>query len=332
MEETRLYRKEMIDFITSVVESNGHDYANIDGEDELICVYKLFKDGYISELGSDNDLGIVYLYYGYYYKTIKNNYEKCKDYYKLAIDHGNVNSMNNLAMYYKTIEKDYASAKKYYKLAIEHGNVNAMNNLAYYYITIEKDYDEAIKYYKLAIDHGNVNAMHSLAYYYKTIENDYESAIKYYKLAIDHGDVRSMYTIAHYYEIIEKDIAEAIKYYKLAVDNGHKYSFTKLVNHYENVEKDSEKLFKLLIKHKTLTTKEKISEAIMKMSQCDVSQDTLEIFADTDIDEIPGLSSFVRGYHKLLNESVDLINLHFEYAPKGKGAKEAKQDFINRIK
>jgi TPR repeat protein len=61
--------------------------------------------------------------------------------------------MNNLAVSYE-IQKKYEKAKKYYLMAIEKGNSNSMNSLAIYYHEIEKNYDEAKKYYLMAIEKG----------------------------------------------------------------------------------------------------------------------------------------------------------------------------------
>ena len=48
-------------------------------------------------------------------------------------------------------------------------------------------------------------------------------------------------------------------------------------------------------------------------------------------DIIKQLPSYVQCIHKLLNEKVNLLKLHFDYIEKGIGFEEAKKDFIRRM-
>ena len=56
-----------------------------------------------------------------------------KKYYKLAIEHNNVNAMYNLGRYYQFIKVNYELMKKYYELAInKYNDSDSIQNLDYY--------------------------------------------------------------------------------------------------------------------------------------------------------------------------------------------------------
>ena len=60
--------------------------------------------------------------------------------------------MNNLGVYYEVVEENYDEAKKYYHMAIEKGNINSLNNIVLYYKRNEKDltFIDLYKYQKLS--------------------------------------------------------------------------------------------------------------------------------------------------------------------------------------
>jgi tetratricopeptide (TPR) repeat protein len=95
------------------------------------------------------------------------------------VKHNSVQAMFNIANYYYNVKKDHVNAEKYYIMAIEHGNIDAMNNLAVYYKNI-KNHANAEKYYLMAIDHGCVNALNNLALYYEYTEKDMIKLVELY--------------------------------------------------------------------------------------------------------------------------------------------------------
>lgn len=80
----------------------------------------------------------------------------------MAIEHGHVFSINDLAYIYQK-QKQYELAEKYYLMAVEKGDTNSINKLAYMYRK-QKRYDLAEKYYLMAIKKGNSSAINNLAY------------------------------------------------------------------------------------------------------------------------------------------------------------------------
>jgi tetratricopeptide (TPR) repeat protein len=165
----------MEEYITKEIRKDNISYIKIKNQDSLTKIYNLFKYKIFTEPTNE----IEYLYYGVYYKIVK-DYGLMKKYYLMAIDKKNdSNAMNNLGNYYKKVEKDYGLMKKYYLMAISQNNSFAMNNLGYYYENV-KDYGLMKKYYLMAIDQNHSNAIDNLKIYYKNNENDH-SFVELYK-------------------------------------------------------------------------------------------------------------------------------------------------------
>ena len=84
---------------------------------------------------NNNNLKLINKLGNYYYN--KKDYKQAKLYFKICI-------LNNLYVYYKLakcyeVELKYDKSVKYYKLAVEKGTINAMNNLGIYYDEIKDD-------------------------------------------------------------------------------------------------------------------------------------------------------------------------------------------------
>ncbi|WP_324172393.1 tetratricopeptide repeat protein [Sulfurimonas sp.] len=76
---------------------------------------------------------------------------------------------------YDEVLKDYPNAIKWYKKAIQKGDVDAINNLAILYKE-QKDYPNAIKWYKKAIKKGHIDARKSLGLLYHQQKDKLNSA------------------------------------------------------------------------------------------------------------------------------------------------------------
>ena len=142
-------------------------------------LYNLYLKHEFEEPETAVEMVFVGKYYGYMDGQI--NYKLAKKYYLMAIELGNSDGMNNLAIQYKCIEKNYDLCKKYYFMAIELGNEKAMNNLAIYYDEVEKDLKLAKKYYLMAIKFGNKNAPRNLGLCYSE-KGKNEKALKFYMI------------------------------------------------------------------------------------------------------------------------------------------------------
>jgi len=178
----------------------------------------------ISELFIDNIIddechdGMYLNIVGMYYRKIKKDYDKMKEYYLEAIKMKNSYAMVNLALYYDEIEKDYDKVKEYYLMAIKLGDRGAMVNLGVYYASIEKDYDKMKYCYLVAIELGDVDAMYNLGLYYQNVEKDYDKMKYYYSMAIELKVIDAMYNLGIYYKIIEKDYDKMKQYFLMAIE------------------------------------------------------------------------------------------------------------------
>ena len=114
--------------------------------------------------------------------------------------------INAIGLYYKYVKKDYEKTKEYYLMAIELKNSKAMNNLGYYYQGVEKDYEKMKEYYLMAIELKNSWAMINLGNYYQDIEINYEKMKEYYLMAIELKNSSAMFSLGTYYQDVEKDI------------------------------------------------------------------------------------------------------------------------------
>jgi TPR repeat protein len=169
----------------------------------------------LEEIENEED-GVKFRLKGYCYAALQEP-KIAEQYYLQAIEKGDVNALNNLAVLYNNQGKTEA-AEQYYLQAIEKGHVNALNNLAVLYSNQDKS-ESAEKYYLQAIEKGHVNALYNLALLYSN-QGKIESAENYYLQAIEKGDVNALNNLAILYNNQEKTEA-AEQYYLQAIEKGH---------------------------------------------------------------------------------------------------------------
>ena len=200
--------------------------------------------------------------------------------------------MYNLANIYKNgvgeIKRNIKNAKQLYQKAMENGEIDAINNLAVICQVgaaeegIEKDFHKAVELYKKAVEHGVVNAFYNLAliYHHGNIEQGFEidihKAIELYENAISRGNVASFHNIGNIYKDgiggIKKDLHKAIEYYEKASSLGYQLSILILAQIYERgnqefkIEKDLERACSLHFQnfdvHKDQISKESLLNLI----------------------------------------------------------------------
>jgi len=131
-------------------------------------------------------------------------------------------------------------AEKYYRMAMEKGDVDAMNNLAVLYETEKKDIDNADKYYRMASEKGDVDAMLNLALLYHMEKHDIDKAEKYYKMAIEKGNRKACFNIALLYYEQQKNKKAALEYItkvkEPAVDAGFQLAYPIILLWNDDVE------------------------------------------------------------------------------------------------
>ena len=97
--------------LIQILRENEYSYDIPESRDLiLIKLYDLFKNHIIDETCNDHDY-LTYL--GFYYGQFKNDLKTQLEYYKRAIDGGNVHAMYNLGLHYQNLNK-YNISKKYF--------------------------------------------------------------------------------------------------------------------------------------------------------------------------------------------------------------------------
>jgi TPR repeat protein len=194
----------------------------------------------VSSLENEED-GLKFAMLGFLNNEV-NKDEEAEKYYLLAIEKGEVHSLNNLAIFYKS-KGNYDEAEKYFLLAIQTGNDTAYFNLANLYLNQER-YEEAEKYYLLAIDKGEIKAFNNLALLYAHQEK-FDIAIKYYSIAVEKGDVNAMNNLALLYK--NRNLySEAEKYYLMAIEGKDSRSLNNLAIFYYERNLNKEKAIEYL--------------------------------------------------------------------------------------
>ena len=171
-----------------------------------------------------------------HYKT--HDYDNAERYYLMAIEKGQVDAMNNMAILYYYVKKDIVLAERYYLMAIENGHIDAINNLGTFYLQAKKNIALAEYYYQMAFEKGDADAMYNLATLYLQEKKDIALAERYYLMAIDNGNIEAMYNLATLYLQEKKDIALAERYYLMAIDNGNIEAMYNLATLYFQEKRD----------------------------------------------------------------------------------------------
>jgi TPR repeat protein len=177
---------------------------------------------------------------GAFYWHFAKNPEKAEEYFRLAVEKGHADAMNNLALLYEQERKDLDTAEKYYLMAVEKGDADAMFNLANLYWQERQDLEMAEKYYQMAVEKGNAGAMNNLATLYWQERQDLEMAEKYYRMAVEKGLAEAMVNLAILYEEKRKDLEMAEKYYHMAVEKGNAGAMNNLAYLYWEERQDLE--------------------------------------------------------------------------------------------
>ena len=149
--------------IINLLRSHDSSYIKINDETSLSNIHGLLINNILFEPIADVD----FLYFGWYHYNITEDYITMEKYYKMAIDKGSGNSMNNFGLYHNNITKNYVEMEKYYQMAIDRENRVAMYNFGYYHQVITEDYVMMEKYYLMAINKGHDLAMNKLVKYYE---------------------------------------------------------------------------------------------------------------------------------------------------------------------
>lgn len=145
------------------------------------------------------------------------DYSAAEALYLRAINMGQVDALNNLALLYQETENP-EQAKKFYMLAIDQGHLDALFNLANLYYD-SGEAEQAEKFYLRAIEKGHAKALFNLALLYQEGGKS-EEAERFYLRSIDKGDVNALNNLALHYQRTGKP-EKAEEFYGLAINAGN---------------------------------------------------------------------------------------------------------------
>lgn len=215
--------------------------------------------------------------------------------------------------------------------ASEQGLISATLGLAHYYY--HAGYQElGIAYYKEAVKYGDILSAHHLGWHYYQ-KGNFKKMKKYYIIAIEDKYVNSMNDLGwYYYE--QKKFIKMKKYYLMGCDNGFERSFNNLELYYNESNRPFG-LLKLYIKYHEVYNKRKqlIDKFnVIACQQLSSKQELkfLEIISNFVFNSDDKLCSSLKLLNSVVKNKFDLIDLHFKYSVRGKGAIDAKKDFLER--
>ena len=306
-----------MDTIKEILDLHRYAYYPIP-EESIEKIHQLLKNNVLFEVTYD----IEYYYYGFYY-MIRKNKEKAIYYLSKGM---NSACFYALGSYYHSTP-NIPEMKKYYIKAIVLGNENAMNNLGHYYLN--KNHSKAVKYLKMAIVNGSIVAIQNLAIFYWD-NRQYELALIYIKMGSEKNINWCHCLLGRYYRLIQFNEVLMIENYTSAIKQGHQNAFDELYDYYKHLQR-----LALSVQYPSFVKREKIIELFNRCLLLILSKEEEEVFFNilttfefNDDDQMSyGLILLCR----TLNHHVDLMMLHFRYNMKGKGFKEAKEDYYKLI-
>ena len=269
---------------------------------------------------------------GYTYEKNKPDFDKIiSNFLLLLIDETDPTKIASisywLGRFYIDYNRNVEKMKYYYELAIENGNTGALNDLALYYEEIN-DFEMMKYYYELAIEQGSETAMYNLGKYYECKGND-EMAKKYYGMASEKGHSKSMFRLGIWYFYKGNHVLMK-KYYGMAIEKGHDTAKEQLKRYYVHFFSGDEELMEGLMffyKHSFIDEWNKM--CILAITE-NINNEVLikHLFKVSKSNKYtipPILLTFI----KLAQKNIDILDLHFKYAPSADGYEEAKKEFFS---
>lgn len=325
-----------------IIELLGDYYEKINDIDNMIKYM---------ELGSNNKSTKCMYKLGKYYQSIK-NYDNMKKYYEMASALYDTKSAMALAEYYKELNTQDNMVKYYLTIDINKLSDVQLLDVANYYdlyfvdkdrhITSHneqktKEFNTMIKYYKKSTD---AHALYKLAYYAekKFISLSDISPISNYVKAAEMGHLLAMKKfILHHssFTRISDATLKLIETYTLKLFENNMFdSDDCLLNHYLITEQ-YDKLIDLYNKYsEKLDIKYCISmlqKYLTNTTLTDLPNNVIECICKLDVDNMDNIPLYIRYIKNILGKELDLLKLHYKYAPTTEGYEEAKKHFIDNL-
>lgn len=197
----------------------------------------LYGQTSLDENIEDNFTVGQYLYQEASYDIDPNTaYQYALHYLQIAADYGKVEAQNYVGVSYLNgvgYMQDTQKAILWFKKAVEKGNADAMENLAVAYYENGKPTAESLIWMKKAVESGNVSAMNKLGLIYylgNGVSPNQEEGIRWLTKAAELGQENAMMNLAGIFYRMggEDNRTKSIQYLHLAAAKGNVMAISRL--------------------------------------------------------------------------------------------------------
>lgn len=237
-----------------------YGYLYLEGLGDLVSVDYEKAISIFKKAAKDYDFEDIYLDMGYCYYQLLNFKEAERCYLKcIKLNKNSKLAHYNLGVLYsssKNVDRDYKKAIEYYKMAIDLGDINSNLSLARIYIFEQygyKDHQLARPYLQKAYENKIENAATILAYSYYHFDKDEKKAYEIIKDVKDDDSLRYVILGNLYYsgKFLNRDYNEAFINYQKAYEMNKEdpYNYFRLGKCYyfgHGVERDVNRAYDLI--------------------------------------------------------------------------------------
>jgi TPR repeat protein len=179
-------------------------------------------------------------------RGIKQDNSKVIEIYHLLAKKGEVKAERYLGDFFAYRLNNYCEAIRWYRIAIDHGDAESMCSLGDMYLNgigVKEDDKEAFRLYLLAEKQEYYKGIYKVGLMYEKgmgVLQNYEIAAEYYNRAVEKDDVNAMYRLGKMYEQgrgVDKDIDEALFLYYSALEENHPKAADRIEDLDENPRK-----------------------------------------------------------------------------------------------
>lgn len=311
---------------------------NINGA--IKCYSKASDEGYLPAIKNLN------IYY-----NKQNDVANHIKYLRIAADLGDCDAIKALIDFYER-EDQQDELMFYFTKALQLGYQKILNK----FISENRHNENKLKYIIVAADFDHIGAM---CISVRRFVNDFDIRIKYcLKLITLDKQLGQAVLVSIFQDCIKQNQKNNVIYcYQLLMDLDAERAKDLLSHYYytigdyknmiktvdidyilncRTIKEDQNILIELFNLHPEIFNDElyikRILSILAKLTMKEDFDDKLiTIIEHINIKYFDDVSKFLVMYKKLLNEKINLLDLHFNYSPDSKGYLEAKEDFIERL-
>lgn len=210
---------------------NGKTPLDFATNEEIITLLKSKGAKTKAELEAEAEEWYTQGYYFFNGIGVEKDYEKAVEFWEKAVELGNIEAHNSLAicyMYAYGVDRDYAKAFKLNEVAAKAGVANAQCNLGFLYSKgagVYQSDTQAMYWYEKAARQGHSDAQCNLGLCY--LEKKSTEALYWFDKSIEQGNVNAFYCKGLYhYEFFEYQ--QAGLWFEKAARRGHEKALERL--------------------------------------------------------------------------------------------------------